>query len=190
MRALYVVSVWLHIVAAALWVGGMLFLVLVLMPALRKEERPERVAALVQAVGRRFRTVGWGALLLLLVTGAANVGLRGIGWAELAGPAFWEGTFGRVLAVKLALVGLTLALSLVHDVVLGPRATAASRAQGAGGVREGGAGGRDLGQEEGRRDELERARRLRRQATWIGRLNLLIALVIVALGVMLVRGTP
>lgn len=178
-RTLYLMSVWLHIVAAALWVGGMLFLVLVLLPAVRRGEGPERTAALVQKVGRRYRDVGWGALGVLAVTGTVNVALRGVGWADLWEGAFWSGAFGRVLAVKLVLVGITLALSLIHDLVVGPRATAAWQ-----GLRQGEGGA------EGAGGARARALRLRRLAAWMGRLNLLVALAIVALGVMLVRGAP
>src|SRR5690606_40111438 len=115
--------------------------ILVLLPAVRRGEGPKRTAALVQKVGRRYRDVGWGALGVLAVTGTVNVALRGVGWADLWEGAFWSGAFGRVLAVKLVLVGITLALSLIHDLVVGPRATAAWQGlrQGEGGAD--GAGG-------------------------------------------------
>src|SRR5690606_6282958 len=108
-------SVWLHIVAAARWVGGVLFLVLVLLPAVRQGESLGRTGALRQMVGRGCRDVGWGALGVSAVTGSASVGLRGVGWADLGEAPFWSGAFRRVLAVKLVRVGITLALSLIHD---------------------------------------------------------------------------
>ena len=60
--------VFAHIIAAIAWIGGMLFVALVLVPVLRRGPRELR-AALLDRVGRRFRTVGWAAIAVLLVTG-------------------------------------------------------------------------------------------------------------------------
>ncbi|MFN3263321.1 MAG: hypothetical protein ACK42C_00285, partial [Aquificaceae bacterium] len=61
----------LHIVLASLWVGGMLFLVLVLAPFVRK--LPIRDQAF-QEVGRRFSLYGTlGSLSLLFLTGLLNI---------------------------------------------------------------------------------------------------------------------
>jgi hypothetical protein len=65
-------------------------------------------------------------------------------------------------------VALILAISAAHDFWLGPRATRAWQAAPA----------------------SPQARRLRRQATWLARLNAVLALATVALGVLLVRGLP
>ena len=137
---------WLHVVAAIIWIGGMLFIALVLVPITRRlEDRTLRVH-LVQTVGVRFRVVGWIALGVLLATGLANVWLNP---ALLDRPRFlW----------KLVLVLLALALSAIHDFDLGPRA---------------GAPGADPS--------------LRIQASWIARINTLVVLVIVLLGLSLVR---
>jgi len=100
----------LHLAAALTWVGGMLFVALVLVPVTRRLEDPLLRRGLVHAAGVRFRTVGWVAIGLLIATGLVNVWLR----PELLTLArFW---------VKIALVILALVLGALHDFVLGPRA--------------------------------------------------------------------
>ncbi len=168
MRWLYLVSVWLHVLAAAIWVGGMIFVALVVVPVIRKKELQGAAARLIHFTGIRFRWVGWTCFVLLLLTGLFNVLVRGIAWADLVTLQFWAGPFGRLLTLKLVVFALILASSALHDFVIGPRAVA-------------------VWQE---RPGSAEATRLRRQATQFGRLNLLLALLIVALGVMLVRGTP
>jgi len=101
---------WLHVMAAITWIGGMLFIALVLVPVTRRVSDPALRTRLVQEAGRRFRTVGWIALGLLLLSGLGNLWFRpyllGVGRFQ------W----------KLGLVVLALVLSAVHDFVLGPRA--------------------------------------------------------------------
>jgi putative copper export protein len=89
----------------------MLFIALVLIPVARRLEPAER-ARLVQATGLRFRTVGWIALGVLLLSGLLNLWLR---------PYLLE---VPLFSAKLGLVVLALVLSVVHDFVLGPRAGA------------------------------------------------------------------
>lgn len=108
----------LHILAAIVWVGGMLFLALVLGPLSRAWPEAER-ARLFQAVGRRFRPIGWTAAAVLVVTGLGQVWLRTAGGIALPTPQF-----GWLLAVKLLLVGLLLGGQALHDFVWGPQQTA------------------------------------------------------------------
>ena len=100
----------LHVVAALTWVGGMLFVALVLVPVARRLEDPLQRRRLFHTVGVRFRAVGWAAIGLLIATGLVNVWLR----PELL-------TLGRFW-MKIVLVILALALEAIHDFVLGPRA--------------------------------------------------------------------
>ncbi len=165
---MYQLSVWLHILAAAVWLGGMVFLALVLVPVVRRPEYREHASRLVHLTGLRFRTVGWVCVSVLVVTGFVNLWYRGIGWAALSNAGFWSSPFGNLLGGKLLVVAAILALSVVHDFRIGPRATAAGRAD----------------------PDSAAARALRRRASWMGRLNLLLALAAVALGVLLVRGGP
>lgn len=162
---LHLFSVWLHIVAAAVWIGGMAFLVLVLVPVIRAPEHREFFSSLMHRTGKRFRWVGWACLAVLVVTGFVNVASR-FGWEGLWRSEMWRSSFGRVLVVKLVVVALVLLLSVVHDFVVGPRAMA-------------------LWQEN---PGAKAAARLLGAARWLGRLNFLLALIVVGLAVMLVRG--
>jgi copper resistance protein D len=154
---LYHLSVYLHILSAIIWIGGMLFLALVVVPVTRGLPPPER-AALFGAVGRRFRTVGWVCIGLLLVTGGVNSVYRGVTWNNLFTSELWGSPFGTTLALKSLLVALMLGLSAYHDFVIGPRSVR---------VAESGHSGVE-------------SERLRRQASMIGRAEALLALIVVA----------
>jgi uncharacterized membrane protein len=134
----------LHLLGAITWLGGMLFVALVLVPVVRRLHDPPLRARLIHEVGIRFRTVGWIALGVLLATGLGNLWLRPY---LLAVPRF---------QVKLGLVLLALGLSVLHDFVLGPRA---------------GVPGADPA--------------LRVRASWVARVNLLVATAVVLLGLAL-----
>ena len=162
---LYLLSVWLHIVAAAIWIGGMAFLALVIVPTLRRPEYRDNAMALISQSGKRFRWVGWICLSLLLITGICNLVFRGFGWGDIWDGSLFEGGFGQTLSLKLCLVAVILALSLVHDFIIGPRATT-------------------IGQSD---PGSSHATRLRRQASWFGRTNFLLALSVIVLGVLLIR---
>jgi uncharacterized membrane protein len=137
---------WLHVLAGITWIGGMLFIALVLVPAARRLEDPALRARLIHDTGRRFRTVGWTAIGVLVVTGLLNLWLHPV---LLSSTRFhW----------KVGLVVLALILSAFHDFVLGPRA---------------GAPGADPS--------------ARVRASWVARINVLVVLVIVALGLSLFR---
>jgi putative copper resistance protein D len=140
------VSRWLHVVAAITWIGGMLFIALVLVPVTRRLDDPALRARLVQVIGMRFRTVGWIALGVLLATGLVNLWLQPL----LLGSHRFQW--------KAGLVVLALILSAYHDFVLGPRA---------------GLPGADPS--------------ARVRASWVARINVLVVLVIVLLGLSLLR---
>lgn len=111
---------WLHLLAAALWVGGLLFLALVASPVLRHRFSAEERSELLGQMGRKFRPYSWAALAVLLLTGIRR------GMLVFGGmPEFWEGLqttpYGHILRSKLLLVGTLIVLQALHDFVLGPR---------------------------------------------------------------------
>jgi putative copper export protein len=114
-HTLYTISVYVHVIAACGWIGSMLFFSVVVVPVLRRSAQAAAAAALVRQVGMRFRTFGWTCIGTLLVTGALNLGLRGVGLDTLTSGAFWAEGFGRVLACKLVAVIVVLGLTVTHD---------------------------------------------------------------------------
>jgi len=99
----------------------MIFISLVLAPALRKLPQSSRLE-LLQTVGTATKAVGWIAILILLTTGILNVLHLQIQWNSL---------IGRLLIIKLTLVTGIIILSALHDFFLGPLLTARLRAASA-----------------------------------------------------------
>ena len=167
MRVLYLASVWLHILAATVWIGGMAFLVLVVVPWLRKRGATD-AGRLLRETGQRFRTVGWVCFAIVAITGTFNLWSRGVRLSDFSRAEWLSSPFGHTVLWKLSVFGLVLVLSAIHDFRTGPRATAALE--------------RDPSSAE--------AQRLRRAASLFGRVNALLGLLLVAIGVALVRGLP
>jgi uncharacterized membrane protein len=165
MSVLYYTYVTLHVLAAMLWLGGMFFLGVVGAPVLRAIEPPALRQRLFQALGTRARDVGWWAIVVLLVTGVANLHFRGwLRWDAVLGSAeFWRTGSGHALALKLVAVTAMLVVSVTHDFILGPMA---------GRAVPGSAG----------------ALVLRRRAALLARANALIGVVVVIAAVRLARG--
>jgi uncharacterized membrane protein len=101
-----------HLLAAAVWVGGTVALVFVAVPPVQRLEGDVR-GQLLREFGRRWRPIGWSALGIAVVTG---LGLAAYDHAFDTAPT----SFDWVLGAKGALVGILVAGSYVHDYVLGP----------------------------------------------------------------------
>ena len=96
---------WLHVLSAAVWLGGLLFQSHILLPLLARGGPVEPVA---QAV-RRSRRVAWTALVLLILTGLHNL-------TRLPPVASMiESGVLKLLALKLFLVVVLLMLSAHRD---------------------------------------------------------------------------
>ena len=109
---IYIV-IWLHLIAAAALIGGLLFFNLILKPGLEEKNIEVQKNDLLQKMGRRFRTVTWICLITLILTGSYNMLYEG-------GSARIETTWGVVLMLKLFLFAITFGLILIHDFVLDP----------------------------------------------------------------------
>lgn len=81
---LYFLLKTLHVLAAALWVGGMFFAILILRPSLQALEPAQRLA-LHARVFQRFFLVVWHAMPIVLLSGYAMIfwvfgGMAGTRW--------------------------------------------------------------------------------------------------------------
>ena len=167
MQLLYLISVWLHILAATIWLGGMAFLVLVVVPWMRRGDRAAG-AAMLRETGTRFSTVSFVCFAVIALTGTFNAAYRGVRFSDLLRAEFVHSPFGSALLLKLGLFLTVLALSAYHDFVIGPRATEALM----------------------RAPASREAEHLRRTTGLLGRLNALLALLLYGVAVVLVRGCP
>jgi copper resistance protein D len=122
MRLFYQLSVTVHLLAAMVWLGGMLFLAMVGAPLIRTLDPPSLRQKLFHQIGLRFRNVGWAAIGILTVTGVTNLWARGM-LPYLLEAGFWTTEFGRALVWKLAAVATMVTISGVHDFIEGPRAS-------------------------------------------------------------------
>jgi copper resistance protein D len=101
---------WLHLICASVWVGGSVFLGMVLAPVLgtMTETVEERVALMIR-IGRRFNNIALPSFAILIITGLYN------SRAFFAEPALFFGTsYGIILLIKIILVIMTLITYIVH----------------------------------------------------------------------------
>jgi uncharacterized membrane protein len=97
------VVVWVHVLAAAVWVGGLFYASHLVVPAIGRGERT------YLALLTRGRLLAWAALGLLVLTGLENLRQFGLGSPWLIG--------------KLLVVLVLLAVAAHRDFALVPRAT-------------------------------------------------------------------
>ena len=101
---------WIHLVSAAVWVGGTLFIGAVLAPLLKKMSMPleERIQMMV-LVGRRFNKIAVPSLIILIVTGLYN------SQQVITNPdSLLSTSYGSFLLVKIILVIALIIAFIVH----------------------------------------------------------------------------
>lgn len=104
------VITWIHLVSAAIWVGGSLFIAIVFAPVLKTmvPSVEERLQIMIR-VGRRFNKIAIPSLAVLIATGIYNA------HQVLIRPDFLFSTsYGMLVVVKIVLVVALLASFAVH----------------------------------------------------------------------------
>ncbi|WP_447978220.1 DUF4149 domain-containing protein [Candidatus Nitrospira bockiana] len=104
---------WLHVVSAVVWIGGMVFLSLILVPVFRRGTFGADRRILFQTLARRFRVVVWISIAALVLTGPFLIAAR-------SGSLDQADAWGSVLRIKLGLVAGLVIVTALHDFWLGP----------------------------------------------------------------------
>ncbi len=101
---------WIHLVAAAIWVGGSLFIGIVFSPLLKTmtDSLEERMKIMIR-VGRRFNKIAVPSLIILMATGLYS------SHTLLSKPELLVGTsYGTFLIIKIILVIILIITYAVH----------------------------------------------------------------------------
>ena len=156
----YLIVSWIHLLGAIFWVGGMLFLSMVAVPLLKRSEAPDQAQRWFLVVARRFRTLVWVAIVILVLTGGVLLSQH----LTLSLPlSEWPST----IIVKLTLVLLLIFTSVAHDRIIGPKV-------------------RNIKQQVSE-EWTKSDRALVQAAPWIGRITTLLGVAVACVGVVLVR---
>jgi putative copper export protein len=101
---------WIHLVSAAIWVGGSLFIGIVFSPLLKTiaNSLEERMQIMIR-VGRRFNKIAVPSLIILMVTGLYNSHVL------LSKPELLVATsYGIFLIIKIILVVALVVIYAIH----------------------------------------------------------------------------
>lgn len=98
---MYQINLWIHILMACVWVGGLVYTAAVVVPYATKHE-PKQRQEILRSLARGFRWIGWGSLIAAVITGIGNLSL---------------GSYvPKWLPWKVGSVLLMILLMLFHDV--------------------------------------------------------------------------
>jgi uncharacterized membrane protein len=163
---MYYLSLYIHILSAIFWIGGMLFTVAVLVPISRHKIIAENRGTFFKIMGEKFSRISWILFLILIISGITNLTTRGFDWRLLFTAHFWQTGFGYYLGIKLIIFSFVLMISGLHDFYLGPKAALLMDTE----------------------PDTLRTKTFRKLTSWVGRLNLLFGLLILYYAIRVVRG--
>lgn len=110
-----VIADWFHLLAAALWVGGLMAIAALYVPILRARSTVERTRSLITILPS-FTPWAVSGVILMAVTGPFSAATQFSTWAQLL-----TTFYGQLLLIKMLLVGALLFTSIIHVFVLHPR---------------------------------------------------------------------
>lgn len=111
---------WIHLLSASIWVGGSLFIGIVIGPMLKSttSSAEERIRLMIR-IGRRFNVIAIPALAVLVATGIYNSHPLLLS-ASLG--TLLDSTYGIILLIKIGLVLSMIGVYAAHVRISGTRA--------------------------------------------------------------------
>jgi len=99
----------LHLIATVAWIGGMIFMNLILMPS-QAAIAPQERGKLVGAVAKKFSILAWISVIILLVTGIIKTP-SGMMFNQDSNFGLWL-TIKHVIIILMIIIGLYISLGL------------------------------------------------------------------------------
>lgn len=112
---------WIHVIAAVVWVGGNLILAMVIVPHFRQNLPPVQRIQLLTQIGKRFEPIVWGCIGILFFTGIVNIFFA----VDLTTVTPIAHAFMRTLLIKIGLFFVLVILTVLHSMIFAPRLAAA-----------------------------------------------------------------
>ncbi|TGL44601.1 hypothetical protein [Leptospira perdikensis] len=159
----YFILLILHIFSAMIWVGGMIFYVIVVMPVIRNLEFKDHKLKLLQLTALHFRNISYFIFLIFVVSGTGLLFEKGFFHFE-SGLELWTSNIGLMFLTKIGLFTVLFLSSLYHDFVTGPKTFVYLTT------------------------DPSRHERYRKTSAFFGRFNLLISVSIAIFGILASRG--
>ena len=106
---------WLHLLAAAFWVGGIMYIATTYLPVIHRAPIAERARSLITVLPY-YTPWAIAGVAIMAVTGPFNATFHLTSWVQ-----FITTAYGRALVVKILLVGALLTTSSIHVGLLRPR---------------------------------------------------------------------
>ncbi|MCG6143590.1 hypothetical protein [Leptospira bandrabouensis] len=160
---LYFILLILHVLSAMIWVGGMIFYVIVFIPVIRNPELKDQKLRLLQLTAIQFRNISYFIFAIFIFSGTGILYLKGffqngINWK------LWASNIGFMFIAKIGLFTVLFLSSLYHDFVTGPKTFTYLTT------------------------DPVRFERYRKTSSFFGRFNLLVSLTIAIFGIFVSRG--
>lgn len=115
-ESILLISLWLHLLAAVIWIGGIATILFVVLPSARTALGGE-TAKLMGTVSKRFTPMANISIFLLVVTGIVMILLnRQAPWTGTTGIA-WSFPF----VIKLLLILIMIMVHFYRNLVLAPK---------------------------------------------------------------------
>ncbi len=107
---------WTHLLADALWLGGQIYIAVVLIPVLQLRREPGRNTQAFLAMLNRFSPIAYLSIAIFTLSGGFNGKVHIPSWY-----AYFHSVYGWTLTIKVALIGLMMLTSAYTVYGLRPR---------------------------------------------------------------------
>ncbi len=110
-------TIWLHLFGVTVWIGPQVYMLVGAIPAARVVPDEAVRLRVVRVLTTRFGYLGWGAMVLIILTGISNVFSVS---ADFDGVLDSEFRYVYIFTGKMIALALTLAFTALHTFVVGP----------------------------------------------------------------------